>query len=233
MGWLWLARAVVAVPSLLYAAVSDWRSRDIDPRVWIAPIAAGVALDFLARWSPLDVASAVASAVVAAMALGAAFTGLVGGADALALTSIAALFPSPATVPQLLWPHRMPPIMFVLCFTGLCGLGVVASNVLHNARRAWVLDHVGALSRWERLFLMLATRLVTVDELERMRFWFPLYAPPFVKRLSFSIDEADTWEYWVPYLRAAGVQYVAAGWGVPMVTFICVGGILCALGLCP
>jgi len=232
-----LARAIVASATFLYAGIEDWRKRDISPWTWVPGAAVGVSLStlevFYLGLNPFLLVSLIVTLlIVVAFAIAVFLLRAMGGADFLAVACLASLMPFPfLRLHGLLGRSIVPPLLHVMLYSALLSLAPVIANVVHNARRKHLFDSL-RLSGLRRVKLFLTARVLTIEELERKRFYYPLYVPGVVDRSSFDVEEDD--RAWVEKLREAGARLVVATWGVPTVTLLCVATLIyLSLGVSP
>ena len=232
-----LARVVVAIATFSYTAVEDWRKRDVDPRVWIPGICVGIALSAYEAISLglgllMMVSVAISILVVVAFAIAVFALRAMGGADFLAMACLASLMPYPFLfVRGILGQSLVPPLLHILFYSALLSLAPVIANVMHNLKRKELLDELN-LPKFKKIKFMLIAKVMTLDEFEKKKFYYPLYVPGIVDRSSFDIEEDD--RAWVEKLRSCGARIVVATWGVPTVTVICVAMLIyLLLGVSP
>jgi len=230
-------RVAIAVATFVYAGIEDWRKRDISPWTWVPGIAIGVAFSVLEALHVYPrilvlLSSMVTVLVVCAFAIAVFVARAMGGADFLAIACLGSLLPYPLiTLHGLLGRSMVPPILHVLLYSSLLSVAPIVANVIHNLGRRDVLDALG-LPKWKKLRFFLTARVLTIEEFERKRFYYPLYVPGLVDRSSFDVEEDD--RAWVEKLKSSGAQIVIATWGVPTVSLMCVAMLIyLALGVSP
>jgi len=213
------------------AGVWDWRKREIDPRLWIAPIVIGIVVNtYRALYfgiSGLDVLSVMLELLfLVVIGLLVFCLRVLGGADLLALATLVALYPFPpipyyaSSISLLRYASLLPPLLEILTYYSFAMIILLVYNVLSNLRRLRMLKRIDIPLRRKVLYLISA-RILTLDEFMSKRFYFPVYVPGVINRKSFNVYEDD--REWRERLRGLNADYlVIACWGIPTVSFIAV-----------
>ena len=225
-------RDAIALATFIYAGFRDWKEREVDPRVWIPAMVAGGCINGYELWlrgvDPITFVSLVLTGLfVAVFAIAVFLFRAMGGADFLAIASMALLYPYPSTcLFSLTTSSPIPPVLSILSYAVLALIAIVIANLVANARRAHILDEMGIRGS-KKLRFLLTARVMTVEELERKRFFYPIYVPGLIDRATFDVEEDD--RAWIPKLRESGAKYVVATWGIPTVTLFAVALVLYVL----
>lgn len=226
-----LLRDLIAVLILSIAGIWDWKKREIDPRLWIAPIVIGIAVNVYRvlyfGMGSLDILSVMLELLfLAVVGLLVFYLRVLGGADLLALATLIALYPFPPipsyalSLSLLHCTSLLPPILEILAYYSLAMAVLLVYNVLSNLRRLRMLEHVN-MSLCRKILYLVSARILTLDEFIKKRFYFPVYVPGVIDRKSFDVYEDDV--EWREKLRGLNADYlVIASWGIPTVSFIAV-----------
>lgn len=249
-----MAKFVVMAIFFGLAAVSDWVKREVNPLVWVPPIAVGVILNTLLAkpymitirdqlyeevlTKHFYVSVTVSVILIAVLAVMSFVFGLIGGADVLALSSFVALYPSSTNTLALMlekgieisgWRTLLliPPILAVLMMYLAIIIPYVIINVVHNILHLNEIKGYSIPLRRKILYLIIG-RIVKVKDLAKRRFYYPIYVPGVVERITFNIDEDDT--LWVDKLSTLEPDTaIIVTWGIPMVTFLSIAALLYAI----
>lgn len=152
-------KSIIIGIALLIASIQDLKSREIDDKIWIIAIPIGLLLTVIeALTTPaypyiLAIISIITSTI---MALGFAYLGLYGGADAKALIAIALTLPIPPDGSLLIFPitvfgNALYILMIVLPF-------IVTSCLIWNLiirAKGVELFYDLKISNWKKLLVML------------------------------------------------------------------------------
>lgn len=69
------------------------------------------------------------------------------------------------------------------------------------------------------LHYILFGKIVKVEDLQAKRFYYPIYIPNVIERLTFNVEEDDA--YWSNVLKKLPPDTtIVVTWGIPMVTLI-------------
>ncbi len=217
----------------VFVAILDWKYREIDPRIWIAPIALGILADiyraFSTNLSLVDVASAIMSLIIVGiMGIATFVLRAVGGADFLAIASIVALYPFPKalTFADLFLPPQvpLPPILPILLYACISVIVVLLLNVAINVARRSIAEKLD-LPKSRKILYALIGRYCYLEEFLRKRFWYPLYVPGIVDRKSFDVEEDDA--AWREKLKGLDPSTpMVATWGIPLVSFLSIATLI-------
>jgi len=179
MSWLPWARILLTAAALTYASFLDVKSRLVPDSVWLfsfPPIAIFLSLSVL--WGEVSLTMIASSlALMAAISAAAYFTGLAGGADAIAFMLLGAALPSyPEGLPLLGDPLNQPAFA-ALCNSLVSAVPIPLMNLALNLREAAKgrdpLRGIQVRGAAERLLLMLSARRVSLDDLKRGLYYFP------------------------------------------------------------
>ena len=229
--YILLLRDSIAISTLSIAGIWDWRKREIDPRLWIAPIVVGIAVNMYRvlyfGMRSLDILSVILELLfLAVVGLLVFYLRALGGADLLALASLIALYPFPPipsyalSLSLLHATSLLPPILEILAYYSLAMAILLIYNVLSNLRRLRMLERVN-MSLCRKVLYLVSARILTLDEFIKKRFYFPVYVPGIIDRKSFDVYEDDM--EWRERLRGLSADYlVIASWGIPTVSFMAV-----------
>ncbi len=139
-----LLRLAVLFTGLVISSFQDWKTREIDDKIWIYMGAAGAlitASDLILHWSfPLLILVSISIALAFLIGFAIYYLGLFGGADAKALLCIALVAPYTPKLVEPLLPSISPfyPIT-VFCNGLLLSLLIIPHNLLRNL--FWKLQH--------------------------------------------------------------------------------------------
>ncbi|MCS7111156.1 MAG: prepilin peptidase [Ignisphaera sp.] len=228
-----LVKVSILIITFSIAAAKDWRTREINPSVWIPSLAVGLPLGVIKALNGLTVyqllSIIISLVIVSSVAVLVFVFKLMGGADFLAITSFTVVYPYVQYTPFMYrWNSSMianlssvilvlPPIVAVLIVYTVVMTLFLIYNILHNLKH---MDFLGSLETplHKKLYIVLFHRIVDVDTIYRKRFYYPILVPGRIERRSFDVYEDDL--IWREKLSdiPKGTRIVAS-WGIPMVTF--------------
>ena len=208
--------------------------------MWLAsfpPIAALLSLSVL--WGEVPPIMAASSlALMAAISAAAYFTGLAGGADAIAFMLLGAALPSyPEGLPLLGDPLNQPAFA-ALCNSLLSTAPIPLMNLALNLREAAKgrdpLRGIRVRGAAERLLLMLTARRVGLDDLKRGLYYFPAERLEGGVRVPLLFPRAE-WDFTdllseMEARREIYADGVLATPTLPMIVFLTIGLALTPLG---
>lgn len=239
-----LIKTIVIFISYGYAALSDYIKREINPLVWIPPIALGVAINIILSRHISDlvpyytnvinthvVLSVIVALIIIVLTSVLSFIlGLMGGADVLALAAFASLYPANmemlyASISKGLFTNSrlfivllLPSVIIVLLLYLVILILLIAINILYN------IVHMNRIRRiqaplYKKVIYLMFGRVIRIKDFVSKRFYYPIYVPGVIERITFNIDE--DYKLWIERLRSMDQETViVATWGIPMVTFI-------------
>ncbi len=176
----------LTIAALSITTYYDIRSRDVDPRVWIPFIIPGAVITFVAiidnMVSPLWIAF---SYIAPAITLLAMITGLMGGADFLALLTLTLLNPVPTCLYRF---TILPPSLITLAYSVIAMCFLSLSFLIINLA---IFRHELARVPWKYRVVYAFTALpLKVSTVLKTKFWYLLEIPWNGKfRLTFNIEE--------------------------------------------
>uniref|UniRef100_A0A7C2VD73 Uncharacterized protein n=1 Tax=Ignisphaera aggregans TaxID=334771 RepID=A0A7C2VD73_9CREN len=237
-------KVLITIVTFGYAAISDWIKREINPLVWVPSIVLGIAINTVViryfftnmpQYGDLFklhlILSLGVSAVFIVLSIFLSFVlGLMGGADVLALASFTSLYPANTEIIYLILSKIgfigfnsnvllfLPSIVLILLSYSIILLGIVITNVVYNAMHREHLRKL-ALPLRKKILYFIIGRFVNVRDINTKRFYYPIYVPGVVERVSFNVDEDH--HLWIERLRSLDPETViVCTWGIPMVTLI-------------
>lgn len=226
------------------AAVMDWKTREINPYIWLPLLLIGIPLGAFRSLNGLTVyqiiSLVVSVIVVCIIAILTFLLKLMGGADFLAIASFTALYPY--TLPTTTFSYQMhtlnfniivyllnfvlilPPILTVLLIYTLIMLLFLIHNILHNLKYVDFLKNL-AIPLHRKIYFILFHRIVNIGTIFKKRFYYPIFIPGYVERNGFNIYEDDL--EWRKKLQGMPWEAtIVASWGIPMVTFFSISTLI-------
>ncbi len=219
-----ILRLVISLAVLIYAGYRDLLYRDISVYVWIIGIPLLIAIDVYdvvqgGFNSFIKVFSFTMSFVILCIVL--YFTFVVkqfGGADAFAIATIVFALPYPITPLLVERTPILPPVIAIFAYYTMMILGLVIYNITRNLRYLSILRAITVPRKFKIVWFLTAV-IMSVREFKKRKFYFPLYIPGKLTRLSFSIDEE--WREWKRKLETLDEDtMIIASWGIPTVTLL-------------
>lgn len=231
--------ASITMLTFIVAGVSDWRSREVDPRIWIAPIVVGIIFNFFyITFQAYDktillLQIGIAIFFVLTIAILVFAVNLLGGADFMAISTFVSLYPFNrlAIVKSIILRNRyvflfnlFPPVLWLLAIYSIIMLFIVIRNVICNLFVYRGIKEM-KIPIHKKVFYMVFNRFMTIDEYMRKRFYYPVYVPGVVSRVTFDIYEDDIdWKKKLETLPKDTV--IVVSWGIPMVSFLSISAII-------
>lgn len=241
-----LVKAILTSIVFSYAALCDWKKREINPMIWILPIVVGITLNItLTKYylglNPLlqniDIIkfhillSLIVSIIIIAISAILSFIlSLLGGADVLALATFVSLYPTNLefiyrVVSGQIYIHNtifalffLPPVVIIFSMYLFVMLGLIASNIIHNIVNRDLFKNL-EISLQKKIFYVLFGKIVKVRDIVSRKFYYPIYIPNILERITFNINE--DYDVWIEKLRKLDPEtIIVVTWGTPMVTFI-------------
>jgi preflagellin peptidase FlaK len=229
-------RVILAVITFTIAGIMDWRTREINPYIWLPTFIIGIFLGILKAVDGLSIYQIISltiSIVIAIIVTIMVFLfRLMGGADFLAVITFISLYPY-TQFTNLIAYHKkfssiiiniyntiliMPPIITVLLIYTIVMLFFLIYNTLCNLRHVNVLNYLG-LPLYKKIYFIVFHKIIDIDTLFKRRFYYPIFIPGKVDRISFNIYEDDL--SWREKLKDMPKEtMIIASWGIPMVTFL-------------
>lgn len=225
--------ASIAILTFVVAGVFDWRNREVDPRIWIAPIVVGIIFNFFyITFQAYDKTIllfqiGIAAFFVLTIAILVFVVNLLGGADFMAISTFVALYPFNrlAIAKSVVLGNRcvflfnlFPPVLWLLAIYSMIMLFIIIRNVIHNLFVYRSIKEM-RIPIHKKVFYMAFNRFMTVDEYMRKRFYYPVYVPGVVDRVTFDIYEDDAdWKKKLGVLPKDTI--IVVSWGIPMVSFL-------------
>jgi hypothetical protein len=231
---------LIAAAALTYASFLDVKLRLVPDSVWLIsfpPVAVLLSLSILLGEVPpiMAVFPLVFTAAISATAY---FTGLAGGADAIAFMLLGAALPSyPEGLPLLGDPLRQPALA-AICNSLVSAAPIpivnLALNLRETARGRDPLRGIKVRNAAERLLLILSARRVSLDELKRGLRYFPAEKLVGGERVPILFSKAE-WDFTslLSEMEAERSIYkdgVLASPTIPLIVFLAVGLTLTPLG---
>lgn len=174
-----LLQYAFALAVLVYASISDFKSREVSNWVWVTAYPAGFAMTIVAlALGTLSLEPAVFSAAIS-LILGFVLLhfGFYGGADAKALILVALTLPA---YPTAFKPHvgnvAFPPVLAIFMNSTILSmsypLSVFALNVRDVLKGKKIFEGINAMTR-EKILILFTTRKVSLDRLDKSLAYFP------------------------------------------------------------
>jgi hypothetical protein len=229
-----IINAIVAVVVFAIAAFLDWRYREIPVKLWIPPILIGFATDityYIAYASALNMIINLVILQILLSTLIVIIVGIIvfvlklmGGADFFATLTLYVLYPFNRFLPYInayayfskiayLF-FILPPLLHILIIYSLTLVLLMILNFVSNVRYISLLK----LPKTKKTLVLLFYRVMTVEDYMSKKFYYPIYIPGLIDRLSFNIYEDD--EEWKKKLQTLPKDMIiVASWGLPMITF--------------
>ncbi|MEM4040549.1 MAG: hypothetical protein QXM83_01880 [Ignisphaera sp.] len=241
-----ILKCIVSYVVYSYAAFSDWIKREINPLVWIPPIVFGIAINVTSiknignhikivytSFVELHLYLSIVLSILMILLLSVLsfVLGLIGGADVLCTIAFISMYPSNIELlvlaqnlnylsnsDTLLLILFLPPIVIIFILYSLIVFTYMIYNVVYN------IIHVKELKKHQitlrkMLHYILFGKIVKVENLQAKRFYYPIYIPNVLERLTFNVEEDDT--YWINVLKKLSPDTtIVVTWGIPMVTLI-------------
>jgi len=220
-----LVRDITSLLVFLYASIYDWKSREIDPKVWIPAFIVGIGIDiYQVLKFHLNIIQVI-SILISLLFLGviAVLTFILkhlGGADFLAATALIALYPYPMMRDYAFLGRYalLPPIIGVMVYYTIIVLTHLVYNTSSNLRYINELKKI-PVSRYKKILFFIVARVMTIEKFKKSKFYFPVYVPNIVDRISFDVYEDDRfWKEKLSVLEDSTI--IITLWGIPTVTFI-------------
>jgi len=234
---LQILRDVSALSAYAFASVTDLRSREVEPKIWIFPALIGAANTILEAYtnismlkSPLVLVSIIVNLIVVSSVAAMVFLRLMGGADLLAVSVFVMLYPFynsrsaiANTVMRSSSRALLPPLLDVLFSSFLIVTFYTIINVTRNLIRLKQFRETINVDPISRLIYLLAGRFVTVMDYcsNRVKFCYPLYVQNRVVRRTFDVDEDfSEWQRIICSQEAKPDKLIVCEVGVPYVTLL-------------
>lgn len=242
-----IVKPIVIVISYGYAAISDWIKREVNPLIWLLPIAIGIPINIFImqhiiyiETSPyteilrLHIFSSIVTSIVliAVISVLSFIFNLIGGADVLALIAFTSIYPSNIeALYTVLKKHELTyslitlalflsPLIIVLVLCLLMNILYVILNIVNNVRYINKIREL-QIPLHKKLAYIILGRITRVKDILNKRFYYPMYVPNVVERLIFRIDEDD--QAWISKLRELEPEtIIVVSWGIPMVSFLAI-----------
>lgn len=240
-----IVKAILTSTVFGYAALCDWKKREINPMIWILPIVIGITLNTTLAKYYLDInpplhnidviklhilLSLIVSIVIIVISAILSFIlGLLGGADVLALATFVSLYPTNlefihGVISGQIYIHSeifvlffLPPIVIIFSMYLFVMLGLIAGNIIHNIVNRDLLKSL-EISLQKKIFYVLFGRTVKVKDIISKKFYYPIYVPKVLERITFNINE--DYDVWIEKLKKLDPEtIIVVTWGTPMVTF--------------
>jgi hypothetical protein len=240
-----LLEVVISLTTLItftLAGISDWKWREISPIFWIAPTTIGVAVNVLyylhhnaacftilcKNVFQLQLLQLVLSSIVlGAVGILTFVIKVVGGADFLAITSFTALYPfnrlltlnCTESALMLRIYLFLPPTLCILIIYSVIMIFLIPFNVLSNIVKFSKEIKTLKMPTLSKIFYIFFCKFMYLEEYRKKKFYYPVYIPQFVSRISFSIYENDA-EWKEKLSNVPNDTIIIASWGIPMITFL-------------
>jgi len=229
--------AIVALSSFVLAGFFDWKTREINPKIWIIPISTGVAMNaiyiFLMKNhcvnSILLFQIGITTFLVILIAVLVFVFNLLGGADFMGMISFAALYPFNRLFAcnykmftenniYIFLLNFLPPILWLLIIHSIIMVLFILENAISNIIKYREIQQLN-LSLCRKLFLIVFNRFMRVEEYLKKKFYYPVYVPGIIDRLTFNIyEDDDAWKKKLEKLPKDTI--IVVSWGIPMVSFL-------------
>ena len=229
-----IINAIAAVVVFAIAAFLDWRYREIPVKLWVPPILIGFATNIIYYTTYVSALTMILNLVVLQILLSTLIViivgiivfvlKLMGGADFFAVLTLCVLYPFNRFLPYIsayayfskiayLF-FILPPLLHILIIYSLALVLLMILNFVSNVRYISLLK----LPKTKKTLVLLFYRVMTVEEYMNKKFYYPIYIPGLIDRLSFNIYEDD--EEWKKKLQTLPKDMIIiASWGLPMITF--------------
>jgi len=174
-----LLQYAFALAVLVYASISDFKSREVSNWVWVTAYPAGLAMTIVAFASgTLGLETAIFSVGIS-LALGFVllYFGFYGGADAKALVFVALTAPAyPMTFKPPFGNPAFPPVLTMFLNSAILSMVYPLSVFLLNVRDALkgkkIFEGINLTAR-EKILILFTARKVTLDRLGKSLAYFP------------------------------------------------------------
>ncbi len=231
-----LIRLGITIITFSIAAINDWRTREVNPYIWIPSLAIGLFLGIFKALNGLTIyqiiSLVISLVIVCSVAILVFVFKLMGGADFLAITSFITVYPYTPSIPFRFSIYGtnsliitdllniiiiLPPILSVLLVYTIVMMFFLIYNIVHNMKYMNFLNSFKApLHR--KLYFILFHRIIDIDVLFKERFYYPIFIPGRIERRSFDVYEDDLmWREKLKDMPRGTV--IVVSWGIPMVTF--------------
>jgi len=232
-----ILRDVSAISAYVFASVTDLKSREVEPKIWIFPALIGVANTILEVYAgismlklPLTLVSIVVDLIVVSSVAAMVFLRLMGGADLLAVSVFVMLYPFynsrsviANTVMRSSSGALLPPLLDVVFISFLIAMFYTVINSVHNLIKLKQFRGAIDVDIISRLIYLSAGRFVTVRDYcsNRIRFCYPLYVRNRVARRTFDVNEDfSEWQRIICSQEAKPDELIVCEVGVPYVTLL-------------
>jgi len=232
-----LLRLAVLFSGLAISSIQDWKTREIDDKIWVCMGIAGgmlTAADLAFQWSTSKLLlTAISIALAFIIGFSIYYLGLFGGADAKALLCIAVVTPYPPKLVEPILPSINPffPIT-VFCNGLLLSLLIIPHNLLRNI--SWKLQH-RELPFFKSLnepgYKKLLALLICVKIKRELLFKTPHYHPAEITqpdgkaKLVFSITVKEDEEEQELLKKTPLEEWIWASPALPMLIFFTAGAV--------
>ena len=174
-----LLQYAFALAVLVYASISDFKSREVSNWVWVTAYPAGLAITIVAFASgTLSLETAIFSVCISsALGFVLLYFGFYGGADAKALIFVALTAPAyPMAFKPPFGNPAFPPVLTMFLNSAILSMAYPVSVFLLNVRDALkgkkIFEGITATTR-EKVLILFTARKVSLDKLEKSLAYFP------------------------------------------------------------
>ncbi|ADM28263.1 peptidase A24A prepilin type IV [Ignisphaera aggregans DSM 17230] len=229
-------KTIVLVLTFIVAGIQDWKYREISPKIWLPSMAIGILSNaYLFISMNLNdalylISITITSIMLMIFAILSFWLKLFGGADFLALLTFSLNYPFSTMLnslylyirPDVNLPYLLiailPPIVIILLFYCFLVFLIIIYNIINNLINIRLLGYL-KVPLYKKILYTIFYRVTYLENALRKKFYFPIYIPGYVDRITFNIDEEfDKWKEKVVDLQPNTV--VVISWGLPMVTFL-------------
>ncbi len=233
-----IIKTIVIVLTFIIAGIQDWKLREIPPKIWLPSMIIGTISNVYSLTSTnlnniLYLISIVITIIMLIVfAILSFWLKLFGGADFLAILTFSLNYPfSPILNSLYLHTHfhldanllyllvaLLPPIIIILLSYCFLVFLIIIYNMVNNLINIRLLRCL-KIPLHKKILYTIFYRVTYIENALRKKFYFPIYIPGYVDRITFNVDEEfDKWKEKVVNLKPDTV--VVISWGLPMVTFL-------------
>jgi len=231
-------KIIVIVLTFIVAGIQDWKYREISPKIWLPSMIIGtISNAYLFISMNLNdilylISIIITSIMLIIFAILSFWLKLFGGADFLALLTFSLNYPFSTMLNSLYLYIRfhsdtnllyllitiLPPIIIILLFYCFLVFLIIIYNIINNLINISLLRCL-KVPLYKKILYTIFYRVTYLKNALRKKFYFPIYIPGYVDRITFNIDEEfDKWKEKVVDLQPNTV--IVISWGLPMVSFL-------------